>query len=512
MTGSMELTCARYDVAEAMEIVRHCVEDDELAAFADEVRGFVYSLGTDVGDPYWSRIVARLRRVRWQLATVPLPLNHPALELADTSAVLERWMRDCDRLYPSHAAAAAAVMSDIAALRQTGRDALGERIADLQHARDGIASAQYLLLRDVRYVVPVMATLRRRGVRVDVIVPSQLASSRVCDRMIVVGPAAAFPRYVFAAPNARRIDLVHFGWIRDGGVDTGILPEGKGSGFPRYLLASHEPLFHRAVDAADLTPLTDWASIAAHTGGAAVIPDVHADMVDAYLLLLASGDAVYLAAEEGSRAYTVELSGSRELHQVPTSAIGQGSYLVIRVGGDGDYIPAIANALLGGEAPALRTSQQLWKDKLRTQIAHAGLQTVARRITEAGSSRANMQNVRRWASSESIRTSDFADFEALMKVLGLEDAAQQLWRDMDRIDQAHLRAGQRVRALLNHEVLRGDTSELERSGWRDYDVAEIDGEGALRVARVEARAPGTVRIPARQTRRLISLERDLWSG
>ena len=45
------------------------------------------------------------------------------------------------------------------------------------------------------------------------------------------------------------------------------------------------------------------------------------------------------------------------------------------------------------------------------------------------------------------------------------------------IDQAHRRAGQRVRALLNREIQKGDTRDLERRGWQDYDVEEIEGEG-----------------------------------
>ncbi len=83
---------------------------------------------------------------------------------------------------------------------------------------------------------------------------------------------------------------------------------------------------------------------------------------------------------------------------------------------------------------------------------------------------------------------------------------------MEIIDQAHRRAGQRVRRLLVKEILDGDTRELEVRGWQDYDVEEIEGEGALRVARVEARHPDMLRVSARQTRQLLPVERDLWQG
>ena len=263
---------------------------------------------------------------------------------------------------------------------------------------------------------------------------------------------------------------------------------------------------------AELIPVTDWAAIASRTGGAVAAGEERPDTVDAYLLVLASGEAVYLEAEEGSRAYVVELGSSKELQMVPTRSIEPGMYLVVRVGGEGDYIPAIADALLGGEAARLRAAQRRWKDRLHGLIASHGSQAVVKLLTSAGAPRASRANLRRWASPNSIRTEDLADFIPLMNVIGLEGEARELWKDMDLIDQAHLRAGQRVRRLLVREILNGDTHQLETSGWQDYDVGGIEGEGALRVARVEARAPGTLRVGSRQTRVLVRVERDLWQG
>ena len=140
------------------------------------------------------------------------------------------------------------------------------------------------------------------------------------------------------------------------------------------------------------------------------------------------------------------------------------------------------------------------------------MNTVVSKLKAAGSPRASRGNVRRWASGSAIRTEDRQDFAAIMHVTGMASKEQELWEDMHRIDQAHLRAGQVVRKLLNREIRTGDTRELERRGWQDYEVEEIDGEGALRVARVEARAPDIMRISARQTRELFDVERDLWQG
>ena len=258
--------------------------------------------------------------------------------------------------------------------------------------------------------------------------------------------------------------------------------------------------------------MTDWAAIASGTGASTDRAEERPDSVEAYLFLLVSEQAVYLEAEEGSRAYVAELGSSKELHMVPTRSIHPGTYLVNRVGGEGDYIPAIADSVLGDEAQRLRAAQRRWKEQLRKRIEADGVQAVLSSLAAAGSERSTRANLRRWASPNSIRTEDYADFAALMEVIGLRAETEQLWRDMDLIDQAHRRAGQRVRKLLVREILDGDTRDLEVRGWQDYDVEEIEGEGALRVARVEARHPETLLVPARQTRQLLRVERDLWQG
>jgi len=212
------------------------------------------------------------------------------------------------------------------------------------------------------------------------------------------------------------------------------------------------------------------------------------------------------------RHNVVALGAEKELRQIPTRSSEPGTYLVTREGGEGDYMPAIADWLLGRQAAALRAAQRQWKSLLQELVDRLGLRDVVRLLEDAGSPRATEVNARRLASDGSIRTQNYHDFHAIMSVIGLEAEAEDLWNQMALIDQAHLRAGQRVRALLEREILRADTHELERRGWMDYDVAEIEGEGALRVARVEARAPETVQVSGRTTRQPFPVERDLWQG
>ena len=511
MTTSMQEASDLYEVAGNAQLYRVCVDDGRFQTFSVAVRRLQSDLGDDTNDSYWRPVLARLRRLRWELATVPLPFTHPTFALTESVGFIDDRLRYCERVWPLHARLAREVVAHLAELCHHEANPLGTAVREVPSP----GPARVLVLREGRHASAVEQSL---GVHLgmSVVTPAQLVGTRVYDGAAVIGPACWFPRQVFAAPRAREIHVIQFGWLSDptpleARIFTGSTME---SGPGPYFLPAYggRPEQGAGVASAELIPVTDWAAIASGTGASRAEDEERPDTVDAYLLLLASEQAVYLEAEEGSRAYVVELGTSKELHMVATRSIQPGTYIVNRVGGEGDYIPAIADTLLAAEAPRLRAVQRRWKELLQDVVRSAGITAVLSRLAEAGSPRATRGNLRRWASAVSIRTEDHADFAALMKVIGLEAETDELWRAMDVIDQAHLRAGQRVRGLLVREILKGDTRELEDRGWQDYDVEEIKGEGALRVARVEARAPTTMRVGVRQTRQLFPVERDLWQG
>jgi hypothetical protein len=511
MTQGMRETAALYEVAGTVTMDRTCVEDAELRSFSLRVRSFIAGLGDDAADPYWKPVVARLRRVRWELATVPLPPAHPVFELAGSAAFLSKRLRGCEQIFPGYAAGGDELVAAVGDLANRDASPLAEAVSMLVQ-RPG---RNVLVLLNGRGA-PAVESHLGRPINVTVAVPAELdASLRVYDRAVVVGASSWFPRPVFGAPRAREVCVVQFGWLRDPPMDTSVFASAGGDGeagrqrLPGY---SGELPGTDALTSAELRPVTDWSAIETGTGSRRGAGEDRPDTVDAYLFVLASEQAVYVEAEDGSRAYVVELGASKELQMVPTRSIQPGMYLVVRVGGEGDYIPAMADSLLGAEAVRVRGEQRRWTEALRQLIAGSGVGAVEARLKLSGSARASRGNIRRWASGSSIRTEHYEDFLAIMRVTGLDNEAERLWRDMDLIDQAHRGAGQRVRKLLNREIRNGDTRDLERRGWQDYDVEEIEGEGALRVARVEARDPETVRISARLTRQLLPVERDLWQG
>lgn len=507
MTASVQDTTELYEAAGSLQLDRVCVQDEAFQSFSLAVRELQSRLGDDASDSYWRPVLRRLRRARWELAMVPLPFSHRAFEIEDAAASLSERLRDCKHVFPAHAAAAEEVTARLAALGSGDADPLGAAVRELP-----VPWPSALLLNNARHADAVEESLAG-PLGLAVLTPAQLAGSGVYSAMAVIGPGCGFPHQVFTAPKARVIRVVQFAWLNDPPIDARIFAGSEmGAGGGSSLAAHGGGSQGSTLASAELLPVTDWAAIAAGTGGSSDMREERPDTVNAYLLLLASEQAVYLEAEEGSRAYVAELGSSKELHMVPTRSIQPGTYLVNRVGGEGDYIPAIADSLMGEHARRLRAAQQQWKEPLRELASSIGVQSMLSRLEGAGCERANRGNLRRWLSAGSIRTEHYADFAALLKVAGLEEETEELWRDMEVIDQAHRRAGQRVRALLVREILDGDTRDLEVRGWQDYDVEEIEGEGALRVARVEARHPDTLRVSARVTRQLLSVDRDLWQG
>lgn len=561
MSPSMLAAADLYEVASAARTSRVRVADPEVQRFSQSVTALLRRLGDDAADAHWAPVVRRLRKIRWELATTPLPINHPALALSESAAFVAGLLRGCDRIYPAHAPAARAISEQLEALATSESDPLstaiirllrGDEPAENQavntaEAERGLGQAETgrlaslpldpvdapaedllgglpetigattaVVLRHSRHAGAVEHRLAAAGHDVTVVSPAQLSQPAVYGRAVVIGAMAWFPSHVLAAPKAFRMDVVQYAWIRDEVPPSSIFA-GSAERAPVLPDLDRPPgaapgSGDSPADPAELLPPADWATISARSAPGEEPGLARSEQVEAYLLLLASDEAVHLEADEGSRAYVVALGAEKELRQVPTRSIEPGTFLVTREGGEGDYIPAIADSLLGERGSGLRAAQRRWKAMLQDLVSAVGLRAVVGRLEAAGSSRATEMNARRWVSDASIRTQDFQDFQAIMSIIGLEEEAQALWEKMALIDQAHLRAGQRVRALLNREILEADTRELERRGWMDYDVAEIEGEGALRVARVEARAPETVRVSARRTRRPFPVERDLWQG
>lgn len=531
------------------------IDHPDLEAFSQLAGRFCAALGETAEEGYWGPVVRMLKRARWDAATTPLPLSSAATGLSEAARDAAPRLRQCRHVAPELATAAEDLAARLAALAESADDPLGDAVREVlapaveeygsavaeqakEYARARVdasdggadpirgavtppepvqAPTLGVLLRSGRYAAQVKAAVADLALPVVVLTPPEFTAARPLDLVAIAGPSAWFPPTVLRACRARQMVFIYPSWIRDAEPQAGLL-----AGSTEHSARTHLARAPRRrtvpfdaslplAPAEDWVPQADWHAISA-AGKKRAADDTGADPVAAWLFALASGEGVYLEATEGSRAYVVEFEHEVSVHQEPTAHIEVGDFVMLRTEGDGDYIRAIADAILGTSAPRLRGMQATWKRELADELTTRGSKGVRRALEAAGAGPVADANLRQWIRPDSIRPRDPANFSAILAVTGSRERFGEFWGAMGTIDSAHRRAGMQVRALLVEEIVRGDRSVIGGQGWADFDVEEIEGEGALRVARVEGRAPEAHTVPRTRTRRPFPIARDLWLG
>ena len=153
---------------------------------------------------------------------------------------------------------------------------------------------------------------------------------------------------------------------------------------------------------------------------------------------------------------------------------------------------------MGTDAALWRYQQQDWKSRLRSMVLKSSLLEVSINLLDAGSTpKAYETNVRNWISARNIKTSDYEDFAAIMKVVGLTNKTDEYWISMSNIARHHQRAGQQIRRLLLRKLQTTDLTDLQRLGYLDISLPDA-GAGALTAFRIVALESATRLIPVNQ--------------
>ncbi|WP_028064633.1 hypothetical protein [Solirubrobacter soli] len=478
------------------------VENPVVEEFSHQIQLLLRSVGDEAAEGYWASIARPLRALRWRLATVPLPVNSPALGVqAVADEVLPRLRRAGD-VAPDHAHLASAVAGMLEHLWACGDDPLGEAVREQMASHQDAA----ILLVEGRHARAVSEAF----MEAPVLTAAELSRTRVND-VIAVGPSEWFPDRVLRAPRAERFVFVRFGWLRDRRPELDLVSGSQKR--VRQALAdapARDPRDGRpVVEAGEVVPQIEWHAVrraARHSDA-----DSSGEPVEAALFVLASGQGVHFESREGARANVAQVEEELLVHQVAVADLAQGDFLVVRTEGDENYVRTYADKLLGAGAADLRRLQRRIKGRLISELDDAGAAQVARRLQRLGSNIASENNVRRWADPSNIRTRDYSDFAAICALIG-EEQPEAMWEAMDKIWKAHIKAGNEIRKLLLAELQKADLSALLQNGWDDYEVEEIDGEGTLRVARITGRAPDLATVPRSRLRRVFDIEGDLWLG
>ena len=485
---SLETSNAVYLCSERAELELRSVQYPEFERFSFALRAFQRSLGEAYGDDYWREFLWPLRSYGFRLLAAPLPSGHPAAYAPDTVPALRRHLAACDLIYPDLAGPARRLLDLMDSLVQAGEgpllDAVWELACEAAEERKTVA----LLVRDQRLAAASQAVFASEPDLgfVEVIVPAQLRGEDCYGQIIAAGSDNLFPEHVFSSPRAPAVCLIHYHWISSG---SEIEPLLRGSaGAVRTWAANRStsgPAHKDDLPAEEFVPVFDWerAMARARRGGPAGLAS---EQVGARLSLLEGGWAVFLDAGDGATVQAVDLEEERalQLKRVSVNRIEQGMFVILRTEGGGDYVVPLADRILGEAAGRMRELQEDWKERLRQAVHSRGLSPAAAQLRRYGAQKASEQNVRNWMSARNIKPALREDFGAIMRLVGLEERAEEYWRAMETITQAHMKAGYHIRKLLLRAVLAADPGELEKNGRKDFNLVEAVG-AVLTAFRVE---------------------------
>lgn len=513
-----------YACSAAARVTRHRVAWPDLGALSRAIKELEQGLGEEAGEDYWGSLIRPLRRYVFLISSTPLATDDPAIYAPGVMERLDNHLRRANLLYPSFAGKARDLLASFAGIVGRGGSPLLEELERSFGNRSGEKSA--LVLKETRFAVAVERALERiPSLReVEVVGAHHLRGDECYDNVIILGAPAWYPEYIFGASRAREIHIASYTWLRSGWKpEAAFLSTYSGEETNGSPAAAKEDDRAGAAGAGDLISAED------------LLPQVNLDaiserlarryeagqefeMVDAILLSLEGGTAVFIDASDKAKVLTIDpegdegprrRGGTSRLRRVPSSYVEPGTYILLRTSGGGDYIIRLADRILGANAGYIRSCQAHWKGLLREEVANKGLFRVSYDLLELGSIRAEESNVRTWVSSRNIRPEDERDFAAILKLTGIEEKIGEYWRNARALANAHLRAGGVIRRLLLKEVAGADLDELERTGQMCFELQGEDA-GSLTAFRVISVSEKKYKVPLSSLEDPFESEADLW--
>lgn len=515
MSASLSATDDVWKTAVQATFRWHPVQDAEIERYALLLTRLRRELEDLALNPGWHEALRWLRAGLFAVAGTPLPWDNPAMGLPDLAGNLRRSLPILRASAPQFSNALVALVNALEEMAQSPHDPLGDSVRAL--LPDQSAGEICILLRWPRRIDATASQFASSGL-VRVASASQLRDVRLFEQIIAIGPSTWFPS-LLSAPRTRRVDITHLNVTKDVPMIAALFSRSRSRG--RVLHSrpdtqaqggtlSGYPL--EDVDEELFRPDIEWAAIdRAGRGGSEGAPD-YFDNVQARLALLAGGYGCYLETEQGSRNTILDLRAVREerVRQVDWRDVEVGTVLILRTEG-GDDVSHLANEAMGLRSSALRQKQQDWKVELRKQVILRGYAQVTQMLRNLGSPLASPQNVQNWSSMSTIKTRDFADFEAIMRLIGWADRATETWEDMRVIHKAHLQAGIDRVARLRERIEHADLIALDSAGRVDFEVPTL-GAGTLTAFRVEEVSSDAFTVSRNRVDHPFQVEEALWHG
>ncbi|MFG2794600.1 hypothetical protein [Streptomyces sp. NPDC048419] len=510
-----------YACAAECEIWDQPVEHPIARAFVFAATSFLRGLGEAADSELWRYSAALLRRCRRFVCTVPLPFDHPLLKLGDAAHQLESEISRLQGVVdPGHVERMRAVVPSLQRLAADGADPLGDctrEFLTLEDPRDGL-----VVLNDRRFTDAVVEAMALKGVEVTIGTHADLLGHAIYTSVVVVGSPTWIHQGLLNAPRTKNLALVHYGFFREDPEVAPLLFGPVSSTHVTRLIKKSKPFRCEALempggswqqgepDAAGLLSAEEcspseeirasfprYASAGGRSGAA--------DQVEARAAVLADGSHVLLPTDFEARVFSLRAGElpDVQVEQVLASSVGRGDYLALRHSSHHQDLVDRADAILGPDAPSLRTTQAEWKARLweRTEQHPRGIRGVADELRSRGAATAN---VGYWISDWCIRPRSKADFAVVLRYLAAGADVDSIWERLRRIDSAHRSAGQRYADDLQQALTPDRVGRLVKAGWCVARPTGTDSETL--VARIDYVLSGTLQVPLNALCRLRTTE------
>lgn len=495
-----------YGIA-SLHVPQERVSHGLFREFCAASAGFARVLAESVRDPYWLPLTRSVRRFRFDCSAAPIPFS--AVRIPYRLSELRARYANCQSVYPQVRNLVLELLDRLEALMENRENPMLGVLAE-QVDRD--TDQTTAVLCDARLLTPVRAALAAvpELSRMEAVAQHKLRSNVWHKTMVLFGAPSWYDDFVFGAPRSDSVRLIRYAWVPGRVPRTSLFTavavvDERGP----YVDAEHESVAD-VLDTEGIRPedgLSELllAGVGLDERRGNDEPEI-LEQVRAVPTLLEGERAVFLEAEDDSTVLILDLEEEdrRRVHRIPVADLTEGTFVLLRSGGGGDYVLPVADVLLGARAAELRAMQQEWKKRLRELVRRSSLLEVSVRLLDLGSRRADEGNLRRWMWGRSIRPQDRSDFNAIMRVIDLNSEADRYWTAMTLIDRAHLRAGQVIRKALLQQVRKADLSDLERIGSMEFDLpgAAVARMIACRVVKVGRE---TVKVSTHHVGRLLEI-------
>jgi hypothetical protein len=473
-------------------------------------------------EDFWKRLIRFIRAYSFHLCSTPLSCNSSVIYDSQKLDSFTEQLRNLNKVYPSHTSLALHALEQMQKIASSKENPIMQSLS-LNLNKSSAKNEAALLLLTKRSAILNEVEKEIKSLRLPIskiITDGQLRGVDCYDRLLVAGSCSWFPEFVFNSPRARMIDVFTYKWIKDTWSPKPTFI-GSITSIPNSISVGESG--ENAIDSAEpeeILPTIDWHGVQL-AASSSLGSNPHDEEVDSKLLLLDGGYAVFIEASENSKALVLDFDESENddeaddeeedsrLKRIHISKLSEGMFILLRTEGSGDLIISIADKLMGEKANEARRKQFEWKSRLYSEVNKTSyLEVCLALLDHGGSKRVYETNLRNWTSERNLRPDDYENFLAIMKLLCLEDKAQEYWQNAAFIEAAHRKAGFHIRRMLIKQVMEVDLDSLQREGRKEFELPDVDG-GSLTAFRILAIDPSITKAPSAHIGRVISRE-DQW--